>query len=297
VRFTAVAHLRIRVYEALIASLCWGALVALVGCEFAPPRKVGSVLIRGSETMRPLASLCADVFMARHPAAAVIVLGGGTATGIAALLHGTIDISMASRNLSVKEREYATRKALQIEEFAVALDGVAIVAHPDNPLSQLDLEQLRRVFTGKVRNWHELGGGNHAIDVLARSAGSGTSALFLERALVGEGYVDSVQQMPTNTAIVEEIARRPSAIGYSGLEAVQAARGRVKTLALRTTPQSTPVSPTVQAVRSGNYPLARTLFFYTLGDPLGLVKSFIDFCLSEQSQILIRKAGFVNLEP
>ena len=168
--------------------------------------------------------------------------------------------------------------------------------HPDNPLRQLSLDQLRQIFTGKVRSWREFGGAQPDIVVLARMAGSGTSALFLQRVLAGEDYAESVQRMPTNTAIVAEVTNRPSAIGYSGLEAVQAARSRVKVVALQAAPQSLPVLPILETIRSGSYPLARTLHFYTAGEPSGLIKDFIDFCRSSHGQELVRKAGFIAIE-
>lgn len=217
--------------------------------------------------------------MSKHPHVEVVVQGGGSGTGISALFHGTVDICMSSRDLSDKEREHATGNGFHLGKYAVALDGIAIVVHPDNPLKQLDLDQLRQIFTGKVRSWHEVGGMQLGMAVFARMASSGTSALFRQRVLAGEDYSESVQQMPTNTAIIAEVANRPSALGYSGLEAVQAARGRVKVVALQAAPQSLPVLPILETIRSGSYPLVRTLHLYTAGEPSGLIQDFIDFCL------------------
>lgn len=282
-------------FRALLSAAALG-VSGLGGCVETTPQRAGSVLIKGSETMQPLVTLCAEAFMATHPHVDVIVQGGGSGTGIAALLHGTVDIGMASRGLSDKERDYASNNGFQLREYAVALDGIAIVVHPDNPLTQLSLDQLRQIFTGKVRSWHEVGGVQPDIAVLARMASSGTSALFLQRVLAGEDYAESVQQMPTNTAIVAEVANRPLAIGYSGLEAVQAARGRVKVVALRTTPHSPPVLPILETVRSGSYPLARALHFHTAGEPSGPIQDFINFCRGPHGQKLVGKAGFIAIE-
>ena len=167
---------------------------------------------------------------------------------------------------------------------------------PDNPLKQLDLSQLRQIFSGRMQSWRGVGGAPRDILVLARAASSGTSELFLQRVLSGADYAKSVERMPTNAAIIAEVASRPSAIGYSGLESVQAARGRVRILPLQSAPQSMPALPVLETIRSGSYPLARTLHFYTTGEPSGPVKDFIDFCLSPQGQKLVRKAGFIAIE-
>ena len=222
--------------------------------------------------MQPLVAMCAEDFMSKHPHVDVVVQGGGSGTGISALFNGTVDICMASRDLTNKEREHATSNGFRLREYAVALDGIAIVVHPDNPLKQLSLDQLRRIFTGKVNSWREVGGTQLGMAVFARMASSGTSALFRHRVLADEDYDESVQQMPTNMEIVAEVANRPSAIGYSGLEAVQAAHGRVKVVALQATPQLSPVLPILETIRSGSYPLARALHFYTAGEPSELIQ-------------------------
>jgi phosphate transport system substrate-binding protein len=209
--------------------------------------------------------------MSKHPHVDVVVQGGGSGTGVAALFNGTVDICMSPRDLSDKEREYASGNGFHLREYAIALGGIAIVVHPDNSLTQFSLDQLRQIFTGRARNWYEVGGVQPDIIVFARTVSSVTSALFLQHVQAGEDYAASVQQLPTNTAIVAEVANRPSAIGYSGLEAVQAAHGRVKVVALQAAPQSSPVSPILETIRSGSYPLARPLHFYTAGEPSGRV--------------------------
>ncbi len=268
----------------------------LGSCVNTSPQPSGSVLIKGSETMQPLVALCAEDFMSKHPHVDVVVQGGGSGTGIAAVLHGTVDIGMASRDLSAKEREFAASKGFQLREYTVALDGIAIVVHPDNPITQLNLDQLRQIFTGRVRNWREIGGMPHDMVALGRMASSGTSALFLQRVLAGETYAESVHQMPTNTAIIAEVMNQLTAIGYSGLEAVQAARGQVKVVALQATSQSSPVLPIGETISSGSYPLARALHFYTAGEPSGAIQDFIEFCRSSQGQQLVRKAGFIAIK-
>jgi phosphate transport system substrate-binding protein len=276
---------------ALVFVITW-----LGGCVETATQQPGSVLVKGSETMQPLVAMCAEQFMSKHSHTDVIVQGGGSGTGLSALFHGTVDISMVSRDVSNKERAHATSKGFDLREYALGLDGIAIVVHPDNHLKQLELGQLRKIFTGRTRSWHEVGGARRDMVVLARTASSGTSDLFVQRVLSGEEYAQSVKRLSTNSAIIEEVARDPLAIGYSGLETVHGARDRVKIIALQSAPKSVPTLPILETIRSGSYPLARTLHFYTVEEPSGSTKEFIEFCLSSQGQKLVRKAGFIPIE-
>ncbi len=144
-----------------------------------------SVQIVGSETMRPVVAACAEEFMSRHPLADIVVKGGGSGDGIAALLHGITDIGMSSRELSVREQEYAASKGIELAMFALALDGITIIVNPANPLGAFDLAQLRNIFAGAVRNWREIGGAAEPIVVVARAPGSGTATLFGDRVMGG----------------------------------------------------------------------------------------------------------------
>jgi len=269
----------------------------LGGCQGQPPPQAGSVQLKGSETLRPLLTMCAEDFMARHPHIDVMVQGGGSGTGIAALLHGTVDIAMASRELSDKEQQYAARQGLAVRAFDVALDGITVVVHADNPVEVLTLAQLRGMFTGSLQNWHDVGGAPQAITVLSRLPGSGTAELFHQRVLGGADYSGMVQQMPTNEAIVTAVASQPWAIGYTGFGAVRVARDRVKLVPLQASPYASPVSPTPETIRAQSYPLARLLHVYTATEPIGMVKEFIDFCRSPRGQELVQKAGYLAVEP
>jgi phosphate transport system substrate-binding protein len=144
-----------------------GLAVALVvsllgGCQEGITTQAGSVQLKGSETLRPLLTWCAEDFMTRQPHIDVMVQGGGSGTGISALLHGTVDIGMASRKLSDKERDYANRQGLRVQAFDIALDGIAVVVHPDNPVEVLNIEQLREIFSGRSQKWQDVVGTPHA---------------------------------------------------------------------------------------------------------------------------------------
>jgi phosphate transport system substrate-binding protein len=260
-------------------------------------RPAGSVQIVGSETMRPVVTACAEAFMSKHPQADVVVKGGGSGDGIAALLHGIADIGMLSRPLSNRERDYALARGIELSLVELARDGIAVIVHPSNPVVTLPLGQLRNIFTGRVRTWRELGGADTEILTFARAAGSGTAALFGERVLGEASYGTSVQPLPTNEAMVAAVAARPGAIGYTGLGALRGAGDRVTVVALRTEEPSGSVSPTSEAIRSGRYPLTRTLSLVAVGPAPGPVKAFLDFCASPGGQALMQRAGYVAIHP
>lgn len=232
--------------------------------------------------------------MARHPQSDIIVKGGGSGDGIAALLHGMIDIGMTSRDLSQRERDYAASKGIDVSISELALDGITIVVNRANPLAALSLEQLRDIFAGNIRNWKEFESRDLDIVPIARAPGSGTASLFDERLMDGKTYGASVQRQPTNEAIVADVAARPGAIGYTSLGAARSAGDRVKVIALRTEAQ-TPVMPSADAIRSGQYPLTRALYLGAAGRPAGTAKAFLDFCLGASAQPLLQRAGYVGI--
>lgn len=235
--------------------------------------------------------------MSRNPPADIIVKGGGSGDGIAALLHGIVDVAMTSRKLSSRERDYAVSKGIEIYEFELALDGIAVVVNRANLVAALDLNQLRNLFAGSIRNWRELGGAKAQVLVFTRAAGSGTASVFGERVLGGNPYAASAQYLPTNEAIVAEVAARPAAIGYTGLGALKAAGNRIKVVALRTAAQAVPVAPSAAAIRSRKYPLTRTLVLHAAGELSGTVKAFLEFCSSPSGQALFHSAGYVGINP
>ena len=257
--------------------------------------QAGSVQVAGSETMRPVVTACAEDFMTRNPQADIIVRGGGSGDGIAALLHGIVDIGMASRELSARERDFAASQGIALTVTGLALDGVTIIVNQATAIPALDLGQLRGIFTGKVRNWRELGGGDGEIFPFARVQGSGTAAMFGEHVLGDEPYGASVRRLPTNEAIVAEVAALPGTIGYADLGATKGAGDRVTMVPLRIAPEQAPVAPTPDAVRSGDYPLARTLNLGTARAPSGVARAFIEFCSGVNGQALLRRAGYVKL--
>jgi phosphate transport system substrate-binding protein len=254
------------------------------------------VQVVGSESMRPAVTACAEDFMTRNPDADIVVKGGGSGDGIAALLHGIVDIGMTSRELSQREREYAASRGFDVSTFAVALDGVSIVVNRANRVASLDFGQLRGMFSGKIHDWGELEAGGGEILPFARAIGSGTASLFGERVLGEEAYADSVRRLPTNEAIVAEVAARAGAIGYTGLGALRGVGDKVRVVALGADSRAVPVMATPESVVSAKYPLSRRLYLATAGPPVGAAKAFIDFCLSANGQALFERVGYIAVE-
>ena len=276
-------------------------LFIVIGCKRAQdgetsPEKgvVGYITVKGSDTMVHLTSIWAEEFMKSHSNAEVSVTGGGSGTGIAALINGTTDICAASRPMMEKEKQLATEKGVHPKEFVVGKDGIAIIVHPENTVSTLTLRQLKRIFTGAVENWKEVGGKDQPILVFSRESSSGTYVFFQEHVLGKVDYTQAARLLPGTSALVQAVSADGGSIGYVGLGFAEHGEG-VKTVMVAVDEQSEPVLPSEETVRSGLYPIARPLYLYTKGSPSGLVKEFIDFSLSSKGQQIVKENGYVPL--
>ena len=256
------------------------------------------IQIKGSDTMVNLGQAWAEEFMAKHPEASIAVTGGGSGTGIAAVINGTCDIAEASREMKQQEKDQALKNGHEVREYKVAIDALAVVVHPDNPVKQLSVEQLSGIFTGKITNWNEVGGEDQKILVLSRERNSGTHVYFLEHVVrLGnekgpEQFAPSVLMLPSSQTIMEETSQSQGAIGYVGLGYVSK---RVKTLAIAQKNEGPFVPPSMATAMDKTYPLARPLLFYTETEPKGTVKAFIDFVLSDEGQEIVKVMDFVPL--
>jgi phosphate transport system substrate-binding protein len=244
------------------------------------------IRIKGSDTMVILAQRWAEEYMRQHTGIAVYVEGGGSATGIEALIKGEIEICTASRPLQPSEVRRLAQQQQNIGiAFRVAKDGLSIYLHPDNPIRDLRFVQVKDIYTGRIKNWQEVGGKDEPIAVFSRTPSSGTYLYFQEHVLEGEPYSDAVIAMPTTAAIVAAVEKNPSAIGYGGL-----AYG--KTLVHC---KIDGVSPTEESVREDKYPIARYLYFYTIKKPDTIVKSFIDWVLGKEGQRVAKEIDYIPL--
>ncbi len=274
------------------------AALLLAGCgnpsEGAPPRE--SVALKGSDTMVPLVTPWAEEYMAANPGVEISVTGGGSGTGIAALINGATDICAASREISAEERKKAEARGIKPLETTVARDGIAIVVNPSNPVAELSLEQLRKIYTGATTKWGDDGGPDAAIVAYSRETSSGTYVFFQEHVLKKEDYAANVRLMPATSAIIQVVASDANAIGYVGLGHAHEAEGRVKVVAVRMAEGQPAVAASEKSVLDGSYPIARALYFYTPEPPTPSVKRFMDHCLGATGQDTARKAGFVPVK-
>jgi len=254
------------------------------------------ITIKGSDTMVHLASSWAETFMMQNPDIEVSVTGGGSGTGIAALLNGTTDICAASRKIKDKELQLALEKNIHPHEIAVAKDGIAVVVHPNNPVKELTLEQLSKIFTDNSLRWSDVGGPDEEILVLSRESSSGTYVFFQEMVLKKQDYMQDAKLMPATSAIIQSVSTDKSAIGYVGLGYALAAKDKVKIISVKADDISPAVTPSEQTVKSGQYPIARPLFLYLNSEPQGMVKKFMDFCLSSAGQKVVTDTGYIAVQ-
>ena len=258
----------------------------------------GLIQIKGSDTMVNLGQAWAEEFMARRPEVSIAITGGGSGTGISAMISGTCDIAQASRDITAEEKTQALGNGIPVEETMVAYDGIAVVLHPSNPVNHLTLPQLSDIFTGKITNWKEVGGSDLPILVLSRERNSGTHVFFLEHVLRGgnskgpEEFAHQALMMPSSQAIIQEVVSNEAAISYVGLGYVG---DGIKVLSVSGDEASEPVAPSLETVQSGAYPISRPLLFLTRGMPEGDIKAFVEFVLSADGQEIVELMDFVPL--
>jgi len=269
----------------------------LLTSAFAAKDK-NSIQIKGSDTMVNLGQAWAEKYMGNNPKEFIAVTGGGSGTGLSSLISGTCDIAMASRNIKEKEITLAKEKGINPFEIKVALDGLAVVVNPKNPVSKLTIGQLAQIFTGKINNWKEVGGQDAKIVILSREVNSGTHVYFKEHVLrrgdpnSKEEFAPSALLLPSSQAIADEVANNPVAIGYYGMGYISS---KQKPILVASNEQSEYIAPTIENVVSDKYPISRPLFLYTNSEPAGLVKKFVDFVLSKEGQDIVLKTDFVPI--
>ena len=253
---------------------------------------------KGSDTLVNLALAWAESYMESHPQVRISVTGGGSGTGIAAMINGTVDIANASRAMKSEEIEEAQANGFSPVEFEVAQDAIAVVVHPSNPVNQLTLQQISDIYTGKFTNWKEVGGEDRPIVLLSRETNSGTHVYFLEN-VIRLGKADSdllfspdTLLLPSSEGISAEVRLNPNAIGYDGLGYVTPDQ---KMIAVALDENSPYVLPSVETVNDNSYPISRPLFMYTTGEPSGQIKAYLDWILGD-GQALVPELGFVPLK-
>jgi phosphate transport system substrate-binding protein len=236
-----------------------------------------------------LAQSWAENYMKENPGRTIQVTGGGSGVGIAALINGGTDICQASRPMKgVERKQVQNRRGKEPKEIPVALDGVAVYVGQSNPIQSLTEPQLKAIYTGKIKNWREVGGPDARIVAYSRENSSGTYQFFKEHVLANEDFASDVQTLPGTGAIVNAVSKDPMSIGYGGI----AYASGIRVVPVRRDEQSEAVTPSLGTVKSGQYPLSRNLFFYTIGEPSGDVKAFIDWVLGPEGQKLCEAVGY-----
>ena len=258
------------------------------------------IQVKGSDSEVNLVQKLAEVFMQKNPGVNIAVTGGGSGTGIAALINKTTDIANSSRDLSPKEEEAAKKAGVSPFRVVFATDGISVIVHPDNPVNKLTLEQLGKIFKGDITNWKEVGGPDAKISLYGRQSNSGTYVFFREFVVKGD-YSPHKKSMNGNAQIVEAIVRDKAGIGYVAVGYVVNEKGELKPglkiLDIAKDAQSHAFSPAVmENVMTGKYSISRPLNQYLVGKPTGKLLDFIKFELSDEGQQIVRKQGFFPVQ-
>ncbi len=255
---------------------------------------------KGSDTLVNVAQAWAEAYPKVNPDVAVAVSGGGSGTGIASMINGTVDIANASRGMKDKEIQLAKKNGQQPVQHVVGYDALAVFLHKDNPIDTLSLEQLKGIYARgkKISRWSDLGVKipsckSDKIVVASRQNNSGTYVYFKEAVLGKKGkYRQGTLDMHGSKDVVELVEKTPCAIGYSGLAY---ATDHVKMACISKTGEQACVSPSVATASDRSYPIARPLFMYTNGAPKGAVKGYMDWILSDAGQCILQKKGYAPI--
>lgn len=272
--------------------------MAFIQCNSRTGKGSETIQIKGSDTMVNLVQAWVEAFKLVDPSIDIEVSGGGSGVGIAALERGAIDIATASRNIKEKEaKEVTENTGKDPVEFIVAFDALALYVNKNNPIDSITIPDLARIYgdDNRAHNWNELGitipnVKNDKIIRISRQSSSGTYEFFREKVLHKKDFSLGSCDMNGSKEVVELVGSTKTAIGYSGMGYATEA---IKMLKLMKKADDTAYAPTVENTLSKKYPLARSLQMYTLGQPDGALKKFLDWILSEDGQKLVAENGFV----
>lgn len=279
------------------------ALLMAIAMSMTSPVYAGrNITVKGSDTMVTMGQRWAEEYMKKNPNVSIQVTGGGSGVGIAALMNGTTDLANASRAIKPREIDKARQAGYYPEEFAVAIDSLALIVHSDNPVKELTLKQILGIYTGRINDWSEIGGSGGAIIRYCRESSSGTYQFFKEQLLKNKDYAADCQTMPGTSAVTNAVVKDPNAIGFGGVGYFVGQSG-LKVLAIKRDDKSEAVSPLTpdasavdyEAAWSKRYPIWRYLYIYTGVKPRGEVKDFINWIQSEEGQEVVKADGFVPL--
>lgn len=253
-------------------------ILSFFACQFRKNthQSKNSVTIAGSTSVMPFTEKLAEYFMIGHPTIVINVQSGGSTAGIQATINKTVDIGMSSRELKDEEKI--------LTEIPICYDGIAIVVNPKNPINNLSLKQVQDIFSGKIRNWRELGWIDRNIDAVTREEGSGTRGAFEELVMKKIEISDSIMVQDSNGSVKEIVVTDPYAIGYISLGMVD---NKVKVLAIDNK------LPTIENIKKKDYKIVRPFLYLVNGAPTPYAKEFIDYVLSKEGQEILKKEGLI----
>jgi phosphate transport system substrate-binding protein len=291
----------------LLVSFLAIAAIMFVGCKKQEGEVKKTVIsVKGSDTMVNLAQKWAEVYMQKNPNVSIQVTGGGSGTGVASLLNGTTDLANSSRELKSNEYETAKQKGVSPVVYEVALDGIALIVHPENKIDNLTVKQVSDIFSGKITNWKQLGGPDMKITLYGRENSSGTYEFFKDHVLGKDesgkqiDYATSTQVLQGTAALGEAVARDVKGIGYGGV-GYFAERNDVKILHIKKDENSLAISPVennkvnYEVIWSKDYSISRYLYCFTNSEATGELKNYINFILSPEGQKLVESMEYIPL--
>ncbi|HXD10193.1 MAG TPA: phosphate ABC transporter substrate-binding protein [Anaerolineales bacterium] len=277
-------------------------MLMLTACGSASPAGTASdsqakyIENKGSDTIVNLALAWAEKYQGEHPDVRISVTGGGSGTGLAALINKTVDIANASRKIKAEEIDEAKSNGVEPVEHIIARDAIAVIVNPENPVNELTLKQISDIYSGKINNWKEVGGEDRPVVRLSRETNSGTHVYFLETVLrLGSKedktlFSTDTLLLPSSEGIIAEVRQNPNAIGYDGLGYVPK---DLKMIAIAKDADGAYVLPSIATVNDKTYAIARDLYMYTNGQPTGVVKEYLDWIISPEAQQVVADLGFV----
>lgn len=252
-----------------------------------------SFTIKGSDTMLPLSQQEAENFMKSDSLTSISIVGGGSGVGISALIDGSTDLAMSSRDLKMEEKMKLEEKKLNITQTVVGFDALSVIVNPANKVTQLTREQLEGIFTGKIKNWKEVGGANEKIIVYSRESSSGTYEFFKEHVMDKKNYANDVLSLSSTGAIVQSVGQTTGAIGYVGMAYADQS---VRALSVSYDQGKTFVQPSLLTAKDKTYPVSRPLYYFYDASKAALVKPYIDYVLSDAGQKVLSDVGYVTVK-
>jgi len=263
-----------------------GIIAVLSAVLLLAPVQAEKLVIKGSDTLgAKLVPQLKEAFQVKNPDTTFEIAAEGSSTGIAAVIQGTADIGMSSRPAKATEVTSAMSKGVKLQQTVAAMDGIAIIVNKKNPVESLDLLDIEDIFTGTTDDWSAIGGEAGSISVYTRNTASGTYSDFRKIAMSSNDYGQSTQKMAGNEQIASEVAKNPNGIGYIGLAYIKTPG--IKVIAVDG------ALPSEESIKSGEYAISRPTYYYTNGEPAGLIKEFIDFATGPEAVQITRQVGFV----